>query len=109
MDILSAAAAGVSAPMALGSAALTLAATAYLDAKFGIRSDVDSLREDRAFGKLLQQRIAQLGDSCTMYKMLERVVEIDGKGAADALWFENETWSYTQLKDRKSFCPCFVV
>lgn len=101
MEILSRAAAGAGAPIALGSAALALATTAYLDAKFGFRSDVGSLRDDRAFGKLLQRRIAQLGDTCTVYKMLERVIEVDGKGAADAVWFENETWSYNQLKDRK--------
>lgn len=84
--------------MAMASA-LSLAAGAYLNAKFAIGTDLSSLSNDRAFGKRLVERISQLGDSTTIYKLLERVVEVEGQGAADALWFEHKTWSYSQLKD----------
>jgi hypothetical protein len=102
MDLIAEAAGSVDAATALGGTALTLAAAAYTNAKFGIKTDIDSLRDERAFGTLLGQRIAQMGDTCTVYKLLERVIEVDGKGAADALWFENKTWSYSQVKD----CEC---
>lgn len=101
MTLLSQVAASVAgaSPKALGSAAaLTAATIAYLDAKFGISTDISSLRDVKLFGRILQQRYAQLGDSCTLYKMLERVVDVNGWGDRDALWFENKTWSYRQLK-----------
>ncbi|OJJ32191.1 hypothetical protein ASPWEDRAFT_44259 [Aspergillus wentii DTO 134E9] len=31
--------------------------------------------------------------------MLERLVNVDHRGSAEALWFENKTWTYSQLKD----------
>lgn len=99
MDYFAEAASSVNAATALGGAALTLAAAAYTNARFGLKADIDGLRDERAFGALMGQRIAQMGDTCTAYKLLERVVEADGKGAADALWFENKTWTYSQLKD----------
>ncbi|KAL1969890.1 hypothetical protein VTN77DRAFT_7399 [Rasamsonia byssochlamydoides] len=101
MDILSRAAssaAGAGSSIALGSA-LALATAAYLNAKFCISNDLRTLKDDRVFGQLLQRRLAELGDTCTLYKMLERVVEVEGKGSTDALWFENRTWTYTQLKE----------
>ena len=85
---------------ALGSAAaLTAATIAYLDAKFGISTDISSLRDDKLFVRILQQRYAELGEYCTLYKMLERAVDVKGWGDRDALWFENKTWSYRQLKE----------
>ena len=85
------------------ASAFTVAVGAYLNAKLSISTDLSNLANDRAFGKRLGERIAQLGESTTIYKMLERVVDVDGQGAADALWFEQKTWSYTRLKD----CQCF--
>ncbi|KAL1987317.1 hypothetical protein VTN96DRAFT_4345 [Rasamsonia emersonii] len=101
MDILSRAAsraASAGPSIALGSA-LSLAAAAYLNARLCISSDLRTLRDERFFGRKLRQRLAELDDTCTLYRMLERVIEVDGKGDADALWFENRTWTYAQLKD----------
>lgn len=95
MDIL----ASIDAPTAIGGAALALATAAYANAKFGIKTDIDSLRDDAAFGRRLAQRIGELGDAATLYGMLRRVVEVDKKGSAEAIWFENKVWTYDQLKD----------
>lgn len=84
--------------MAMASA-LALTAGAYANAKLGISSDVSTMMGNRAAGKRLQQRIAQLGDTPTIYKLLERVVEVDKCGTTEALWFEHKTWTYSQLKD----------
>ncbi|KAJ5179318.1 hypothetical protein N7492_002528 [Penicillium capsulatum] len=95
MDIFSEA----SVPALAMASALSVAAGAYLNAKLAIGTDLSSLSKDRAFGQRLTERIASLGESTTIYKMLERVVEVEGRAAADALWFEQKTWSYGQLKD----------
>lgn len=87
------------APTVALASALTAAAGAYLNAKLSIGTDLAAIRNDRAFGKRLAERIGQLGDSTTIYRLLERVVDVEGQGAADALWFEHKTWSYSQLKD----------
>ncbi|KAJ1712592.1 bifunctional fatty acid transporter and acyl-CoA synthetase [Aspergillus flavus] len=84
--------------MAMASA-LSVGAAAYLNAKLAISTDISTIYNDRAFTARLGQRIAQLGDTTTIYKMLERVIEVDGHGSSDALWFENKTWTYSQLKD----------
>ncbi|RAL16411.1 putative bifunctional fatty acid transporter/acyl-CoA synthetase (FAT1) [Aspergillus homomorphus CBS 101889] len=81
------------------ASALSVAAGAYLNAKYSIASDLSALYKDRSFTNRLGQRIAQLGDTATIYKMLERVIEVDGHGADEALWFENKTWTYAQLKE----------
>lgn len=79
---------------------LSLAAGAYLNAKLSISTDLSAIRSDRLAMKRMGERIADLGDTPTVYKILERVVERGG-GSTDALWFEGKTWSYSQLKDRK--------
>ncbi|OOO14792.1 AMP-dependent synthetase and ligase [Aspergillus oryzae] len=81
------------------ASALSVGAAAYLNAKLAISTDISTIYNDRAFTARLGQRIAQLGDTTTIYKMLERVIEVDGHGSSDALWFENKTWTYSQLKD----------
>jgi hypothetical protein len=101
MDILAQAAGSIGAPVAIGGAALALTTAAYANAKFGIKADLDSLRDEATFGKRLGQRIAELGDTCTLYGMLKRVIEVNKQGPADALWFENKSWTYDQLKDCK--------
>ncbi|EED20673.1 bifunctional fatty acid transporter/acyl-CoA synthetase (FAT1), putative [Talaromyces stipitatus ATCC 10500] len=106
MDILAQAAGN--APAALGGAALALATAAYTNAKFGIKADVDSLRDEAAFGKRLAQRIGELGDTCTLYGMLKRVIEVNKQGSAEALWFENKTWTYDQLKDYADRLAAYV-
>lgn len=84
--------------MAMASA-LSVAAGAYLNAKLAISTDLATISKDKAFVRRIGERIAKLDGSTTIYKMLERVVEVDGQGTADALWFEQQTWSYNQLKD----------
>ncbi|PWY73585.1 bifunctional fatty acid transporter and acyl-CoA synthetase [Aspergillus heteromorphus CBS 117.55] len=81
------------------ASALSAAVGAYLNAKFSISSDLTSLYNEQSWANRLGQRIAQLGDAATIYKMLERVVEVDGHGSSEALWLENTTWTYSQLKD----------
>ncbi|KAE8336948.1 hypothetical protein BDV24DRAFT_154749 [Aspergillus arachidicola] len=81
------------------ASALSIGAAAYLNAKLAISTDISTIYNDRAFTARLGQRIAQLGDTTTIYKMLERVIEVDGHGSREALWFENKTWTYSQLKD----------
>ncbi|XRM39061.1 hypothetical protein ABZX51_002440 [Aspergillus tubingensis] len=81
------------------ASALSAAAGAYINAKFSISTDLSLLYKERSWANRLGQRIAQLGDTATLYKLLERVVEVDGQGAAEALWFEHKTWTYSQLKD----------
>jgi len=97
MDVLS----ELSAPTMAMASALTVAAGAYLNAKLAISTDLATISNDKAFVKRVGERIAKLDGSATIYKMLERVVEIEGQGAADALWFEQKTWSYSQLKNRE--------
>ncbi|KAF7595884.1 hypothetical protein BBP40_004377 [Aspergillus hancockii] len=95
MDLLS----EISMPTMAMASALSLTAAAYLNAKLAISTDLSTIYNDRSWTKRLGQRIAQLGDTTTIYKLLERVIEVDGQGAADALWFENKTWTYRELKD----------
>ena len=90
--------------MAMASA-LALTAGAYANAKLGISSDMSTMMGNRAAMNRLQQRIGQLGDTPTIYKMLERVVDVDKHGATEALWFEHKTWTYAQLKDCMLSCP----
>ncbi|KAJ5970446.1 AMP-dependent synthetase/ligase [Penicillium vulpinum] len=95
MDIFS----EVGAPAVAVASALSVAAGAYLNAKLAISTDLRTIANDKASAKRLDQRIAELDGSPTIYKILERVVEVEGRGVADALWFEQKTWSYSQLKD----------
>ena len=95
MDLFSEA----SVPAVAMASAISMAAGAYLNAKLSISTDLTTIFNDRAFGRRLGERIAQLGASATIYKMLERVVDVEGQGATEALWFEQKTWSYSQLKE----------
>lgn len=101
MDIFS----EVSASAVAVASALSLAAGAYLNAKLAISTDLRTIYSDKAFAKRLNKRIAEVDGSTTIYKILERAVEIEGRGATDALWFEQKTWSHSQLKD----CECYPL
>ncbi|OQE12955.1 hypothetical protein PENFLA_c058G05871 [Penicillium flavigenum] len=94
MDILS----EVGAPAVAMASALSVAAGAYLNAKLAIATDLRTIHSDKAAAKRLSERIAKLDGSTTIYKMLERAVDVEGRAATDALWFEQKTWSYGQLK-----------
>ncbi|EAW14000.1 putative bifunctional fatty acid transporter/acyl-CoA synthetase (FAT1) [Aspergillus clavatus NRRL 1] len=89
----------ISAPSLAVASALTVAAGAYLNAKFSVSTDLNNIFNDRAWANRLGQRIGELKGVATVYKMLERVVDVQGYGDRDALWFENKTWTYSQLKD----------
>lgn len=91
----------IASPSMAMISALTLTAAAYMDARFGISTDLSVLRQERAWTRRLGRRIAQLRDVTTLYGMLEHVVDVELKGASEALWFEHKTWTYCQLKDRK--------
>ncbi|CAG8122501.1 unnamed protein product [Penicillium salamii] len=95
MDVLS----EIGAPTMAMASALSIAAGAYLNAKLAISTDLATISKDKAFVKRVGERIAKLDGSATIYKMLERVVEVEGKGTADAIWFEQNVWSYSKLKD----------
>ncbi|KAF9893816.1 hypothetical protein FE257_009986 [Aspergillus nanangensis] len=89
----------IGAPSLALASALTAATGAYLNSKFALSTDISAILNDRATANRLAQRVAQLGDTATVYKMLERVVEVECRGSQDALWFEQKTWTYSQLKD----------
>ncbi|PMD21149.1 acetyl-CoA synthetase-like protein [Hyaloscypha hepaticicola] len=75
------------------AASAALAAGAYLNAKWSIGTDLKNLQHDRAWGKRLGAFIEALGDTVTLYGMLERV-----NPHAEALWFEGRTWTYGEIK-----------
>lgn len=105
MDFLS----EMSAPSMALASGLSLAAGAYLNAKLSISTDLSSLYNDRSAMKRMGQRIMELGDTTTVYKLLERVVEVHGHGSTDALWFEGKTWSYAQLKDSECYFAIYSL
>ena len=79
------------------AASAALAAGAYLNAKWSVGIDLKNLQHDRAWGKRLGAFIEALGDTVTLYGMLERV-----NPHAEALWFEGRTWTYGEIKKGKS-------
>jgi hypothetical protein len=95
MDMLS----EVGVPTLAMASALSVAAGAYLNAKLAISTDLRTIANEKSFAKRLTERIATFDGSTTIYKMLERAVEVEGRGGLDALWFEQKTWSYSELKD----------
>ncbi|KAL4931261.1 putative bifunctional fatty acid transporter/acyl-CoA synthetase (FAT1) [Aspergillus undulatus] len=95
MDILS----EISVPAVAAASALSVAAGAYLNAKFSISTDLSNMLGDRAYGKRLAHRMAQLGDTITVYGLLQRLVEVEGHGSTEAIWFEGKSWTYSELKD----------
>ncbi|KAL4870047.1 hypothetical protein BDV12DRAFT_69309 [Aspergillus spectabilis] len=89
----------ISVPAVAAASALSVAAGAYLNAKFSISTDLATIFNDRAWTKRLGERMAQLGGTTTVYGMLQRVVDAEGHGSTEALWFEGKTWTYAELKD----------
>ncbi|KAL4939522.1 hypothetical protein BDV06DRAFT_198754 [Aspergillus oleicola] len=89
----------IGVPTVAAASALTVAAGAYLNAKFSLSTDLSTILGDRSYGKRLAQRMQQLGDTITVYGMLQRLVEVDGQGSAEAIWFEGKSWTYFELKD----------
>lgn len=81
----------------VGAAALT-AAAAYVNAKLSIGRDLKTLRYEKSFGQRLGAKIQELGDTCTLYNIFDRV---DPNIAI--LWFEGREWTYGELKQGE-FC-----
>jgi hypothetical protein len=78
---------------ALVSAA-ALAAGAYLNAKLSIGTDIQQIRDARAWGKRLGSRIQGMGDTCSLYAIFDKV-----SPEIEVLWFEGRTWTYGELKN----------
>jgi hypothetical protein len=87
--------------LVLGSTLVALGG-AYINAKLGISNDLRALHNERTFSKRLQLRFKELSPVTTHYGMLQHAVDVRGLGDAEALWFEQKTWTYAQLKD----CEC---
>lgn len=104
MDLLS----EINVPVVAAASAFSLAASAYLNAKFSISTDLATISNDRAWTKRLAQRMSELGDATTVYGILHRVVEVERHGSAEALWFEGKTWTYSEVKDRMKPQPLSV-
>ncbi|KAK2624606.1 hypothetical protein QTJ16_005799 [Diplocarpon rosae] len=73
--------------------AAALAAGAYLNAKLSVGIDLKNLRHDRQWGQRLGAKIASLGDTCTIYGIFDAV-----DPNIEALWFEEKTWTYGEMK-----------
>jgi hypothetical protein len=91
-----------SASIAMLSAA-SIAAAAYLNAKLSISTDMKQLRYDRQWGDRLVSRIQAMGNTCSLYRMIEFV-----RPEIEALWFEGRSWTYGELKLGKCSCKSEV-
>lgn len=77
------------------SAALAAASLLYLDRSLGISRDVSQYREEASFATRFPEFLSKLGpQSPHLYRMLELA-----DPAADALWFEGRSWSYSATKE----------
>ncbi|KAF4631963.1 hypothetical protein G7Y89_g6166 [Cudoniella acicularis] len=74
---------------ALIGAAATLVTGAYVNAKFSIGKDIQTLKWEAAWGKRMGKRIQDLGDTCTIYNMFTKA-----DPSNEFLWFEGRTWTY---------------
>lgn len=81
------------ASIAIASAA-SLAGAAYINARFGIGADIQQIRNERAWKKRLDARIAALGPKCTLFGIFETVDPV-----LEALWFEGRSWTYGMLRE----------
>jgi hypothetical protein len=87
----------LSAPQVLTAAASLLGAGAHLDARYGLSYDLRKLSLIRTSQKRIGERIRELGDECTLYRLLELADQ-----GAEALWFDGRTLTYGEMKISKS-------
>jgi hypothetical protein len=87
-------------PQMLTAIASLLGAGAYLDAKYGVSHDLRKLRRDREQIKRIGERIRELGNEATLYRLLESADQ-----GADALWFEGRSFTYGEMKRSKTLSP----
>ncbi len=78
--------------LSLASAAL-VAGGSYINARYGIGTDIREIKREKNGVKRLFENYSQLGESCTIYNVFSRA-----DPTSDALWFEGQTWTYGQLK-----------
>ena len=75
------------------AAAAVLAAGSYVNARYGIGTDVKEIRHEKDYARRVLEKQTSLGDTCTIYNVFSRA-----DPTSDALWFEGRTWSYGELK-----------
>lgn len=78
--------------LSLAGAALVIGGS-YINARYGIGTDIREIRHEKNGVKRLFENYSQLGESCTIYNVFLRA-----DPTSDALWFEGKTWTYGQLK-----------
>lgn len=85
---------------ALSFAGAALAAGGlYINAKYGLSTDIREIRHEKNYIERLFKNYSQLGESCTIYSLFSRQ-----NPTSDALWFEGRTWTYAQLSC--GMCSC---
>jgi hypothetical protein len=84
----------------VGAVTAAVASGLYLDNRYGFSKDISQLLLDKQWVKTMNQRVADMGDNVTIYRMLE-LADPD----ASALWFEGRSWTYAELKIGKSVNP----
>jgi hypothetical protein len=88
----------LSGPRVLTTVAALLGAGAYLDARYGVSYDLRKLSQIRTSRKRIGERIRELGDEATLYRLLELADQ-----GAEALWFEGRSLTYSEMKISKIF------
>ena len=91
----------LSAPQVLTAVASLLGA-GYIDARYGVSYDLRKLRQSRLSQKRIGERIRELGDEATLYRLLELADQ-----EAEALWFEGQSFTYGQMKQSTLSSPQF--
>lgn len=78
--------------LSLAGAAL-VAGGSYINARYGIETDIREIKRENNGVKRLFENFSQLGESCTIYNVFSRA-----DPTSDSLWFEGQTWTFGQLK-----------
>lgn len=79
------------------ASAAAIAASAYLNARLCIGTDVKSIRHDRQFRERVGAKVQSLGDTCSIYAVFDAV-----DPNIEFLWFEGKTWAYGEIKKGRS-------
>jgi hypothetical protein len=77
----------------LATAGGLLAGASYFNACYGIGRDIKQLYDDRRWRKRIKDRIKELGDHVTLYRLTEFCDPDE-----EALWFEGRSWNYGELR-----------
>ncbi|KFX87522.1 hypothetical protein V490_08193 [Pseudogymnoascus sp. VKM F-3557] len=88
--------------LSLAGAALVIGGS-YINARYGIGTDIREIRHEKNGVKRLLENYSQLGESCTIYNVFSRA-----DPTSDALWFEGQTWTYGQLKQEVDRLSSFL-